>query len=172
VSDFYDIESLLAPEDRALLAEVRTFMAEDVAPIINDHWTREEFPQQVWPRMAEIGLGGVALEGYGCAGRGNVVDGFVTVEPASVDCSVATELGVHSHLAMGAIHHCGSEERKEDWLPRMARFEAIGAFGLTEPDVGSGAARGLRTTARRDGDVSVLNGAKRWIGKPRSPTSS
>src|SRR5215210_7949765 len=115
-------------------------------------------------RLAELGLGGLVLDGYGCPGRGPVLDGFVAMELASVDSSVATGLGVHSHLAMGAIHHCGSEEQKEDWLPRMARFEAIGAFGLTEPDVGSGAARGLLTTARRDGDVWVLNGAKRWIG--------
>jgi glutaryl-CoA dehydrogenase len=83
---------------------------------------------------------------------------------ASVDCSVATGLGVHNHLAMGSIHHCGSEEQKQAWLPRMARLEAIGAFGLTEPEVGSGVARGLQTTARRDGDTWILNGAKRWIG--------
>jgi glutaryl-CoA dehydrogenase len=139
-------------------------MRDEVAPIINDYWAREEFPHQVFPRVAEIGMGGMALEGYGCAGRGVLVDGFVAMELASVDCSVATGLGVHNHLAMGSIHHCGSEEQKEDWLPRMARFEAIGAFGLTEPDVGSGAARGLQTTARRDGDTWVLNGSKRWIG--------
>ncbi len=83
---------------------------------------------------------------------------------AAVDCSVATGLGVHNHLAMGSIFHCGSEEQKQDWLPRMAAFDAIGAFALTEPDVGSGVARGLKTTARREGDTWVLNGAKRWIG--------
>jgi glutaryl-CoA dehydrogenase len=86
------------------------------------------------------------------------------MELAAVDCSVATGLGVHNHLAMGSIHHCGSEEQKEQWLPRMAAFDAIGAFGLTEPEVGSGVARGMLTTARRDGDTWVLNGAKRWIG--------
>jgi glutaryl-CoA dehydrogenase len=163
-SDFYDIEALLGTDDRALLAEVREFMSTEVAPIINDHWTREEFPHQVWPRMAEIGLGGMALDGYGCAGRGPLVDGFVAMEMAAVDCSVATGLGVHNHLAMGAIHLCGAEEQKERWLPPMARMETIGAFALTEPDVGSGVARGLQTVARRDGDTWVLNGAKRWIG--------
>jgi glutaryl-CoA dehydrogenase len=163
-SDFYALESVLADRDRAFLAEVRSFMRSEVAPIINDYWTREEFPHQVFPRVAEIGMGGMALEGYGCAGRGVLVDGFVAMELAAVDCSVATGLGVHNHLAMGSIHHCGSEEQKQDWLPRMARFEAIGAFGLTEPEVGSGVARGLQTTARRDGDVWILNGAKRWIG--------
>jgi glutaryl-CoA dehydrogenase len=162
--DFYAIEDMLDERDRAFLAEVRSFMREEVAPIINDYWSREEFPHQVFPRMAEIGMGGMALEGYGCAGRGALVDGFVAMELAAVDCSVATGLGVHNHLAMGSIHHCGSEAQKEQWLPAMARLEKIGAFGLTEPEVGSGVARGLQTTARRDGDTWVLNGAKRWIG--------
>jgi glutaryl-CoA dehydrogenase len=162
--DFYDLESVLADDDRRLLADVRTFMREDVAPIINDYWSREEFPHQVWPRMAELGIGGTAYEGYGCPGRGVVVDGFVALELAAVDSSVATGLGVHNHLAMGSIYHCGSEEQKQEWLPSMARFETIGAFGLTEPEVGSGIARGMQTTARRDGDSWVLNGAKRWIG--------
>jgi glutaryl-CoA dehydrogenase len=164
MSDFYEIEALLPDADRALLADVREFMAGEVAPIINDYWSREEFPHQVWPRLAELGLGGLVLDGYGCPGRGPVLDGFVAMELASVDSSVATGLGVHSHLAMGSIHHCGSEEQKEQWLPPMARLEKIGAFGLTEPDVGSGVARGLKTVARRDGDTWVLNGAKRWIG--------
>jgi glutaryl-CoA dehydrogenase len=164
VNDFYDIEALLPDADRALLADVREFMTGEVAPIINDYWSREEFPHQVWPRLAELGLGGLVLDGYGCPGRGPVLDGFVAMELATVDSSIATGLGVHSHLAMGSIHHCGSEEQKEQWLPQMARLEKIGAFGLTEPDVGSGVARGLKTVAKRDGDTWVLNGAKRWIG--------
>jgi glutaryl-CoA dehydrogenase len=163
-SDFYALESVLSQDDRAFLASIRTFMRDEVSPIINDYWSREEFPHQVFPRAAELGMGGMALEGYGCAGRGVLVDGFVAMEMAAVDCSVATGLGVHNHLAMGSIWHCGSEDQKEAWLPRMAAFDAIGAFGLTEPEVGSGVARGLQTTARRDGDTWVLNGAKRWIG--------
>jgi glutaryl-CoA dehydrogenase len=163
-SDFYELESGLDDRDRELLGDVRAFMREEVAPVINDYWSREEFPHQVFPRMAELGIGGVALEGYGCAGRGAVLDGFVAMELAAVDCSVATGLGVHNHLAMGSIYYCGSEEQKQTWLPRMADFEAIGAFGLTEPDVGSGAARGLKTTARRQGETWTLNGSKRWIG--------
>jgi glutaryl-CoA dehydrogenase len=162
--DFYAIEDVLADRDRAFLADVRAFMREEVAPIVNDYWSREEFPHQVWPRVAELGLGGIAIDGYGCAGRGVLVDGFIAMELAAIDCSVATGLGVHNHLAMGSIYHCGSEEQREEWLPRMARFQTIGAFGLTEPEVGSGVARGLQTTARRDGDTWVLNGAKRWIG--------
>jgi glutaryl-CoA dehydrogenase len=162
--DFYDVEAVLPDRDRELLGNVRTFMNTEVAPTINDYWSREEFPHQLWPRFAELGLGGLPITGYGCAGRGALVDGFVAMELAAVDCSVATGLGVHNHLAMGSIAHCGSEEQKEHWLPAMARFEKIGAFGLTEPEVGSGVARGLQTVARRDGDVWVLNGAKRWIG--------
>src|SRR5262249_35297879 len=103
-------------------------------------------------------------QGYGCAGRSNVVAGFVSMELATVDPSMATFLGVHSGLAMGTIYLCGSEEQKRRWLPAMARFERIGSFGLTEPEVGSGAARGLLPTARRDGDGWVLDGQKKWIG--------
>jgi glutaryl-CoA dehydrogenase len=95
---------------------------------------------------------------------GNLLDGMVAMEVARVDASMATFLGVHSGLAMGSIYLCGSQEQKQRWLPQMARMEKIGAFGLTEPDVGSGAARGLMTTARRDGDEWVLHGQKKWIG--------
>jgi|SRR6201991_1264557 len=164
-SDFYALESVLSDDDRAFLGEIRAFMRTEVAPVINHYWSIEAFPHDVvWPRAAELGMGGTAIDGYGCAGRGVLVDGFVAMELAAVDCSVATGLGVHTHLAMGSIAHCGSEDQKEQWLPRMAKFEAIGAFGLTEPEVGSGVARGLLTTCRRDGDTWVLNGAKRWIG--------
>ena len=163
-SDFYALESVLDDGKRAFLAGLRGFLREEVGPIINDFWAREEFPHHLFERLRDLGLGGMALDGYGCADLGVVLDGFVAMELAAVDCSVATALGVHNHLAMGSIHACGSEEQKQAWLPRMARFEAIGAFGLTEPEVGSGVARGLQTTARRDGDTWVLNGAKRWIG--------
>jgi glutaryl-CoA dehydrogenase len=163
-SDFYDIESVLEDQDRELLANVRSFMRSEVRPIINEYWSKEEFPHQVWPKLAELGIVGLAHHGYGCPGRGTVVDGFVAMELAAVDCSIATGLGVHNHLAMGSILMCGSEEQKQEWLPRMAKLETIGAFGMTEPDVGSGVARGMKTTARRDGDKWILNGAKRWIG--------
>src|SRR3954451_20406736 len=103
-SDFYDLEALLPGEDRALLADVREFMAREVAPIINDYWSREEFPHQLWPRLAQLGLGGLVLDGYGCPRRRPALDGFVAMELATVDSSVATGLGVPSHLAMGSIH--------------------------------------------------------------------
>src|SRR5262249_20089703 len=157
--DFYAIESLLDESDRCVLHRVRTFMEEEVAPIINTYWQRAEFPFHILPRMRELCVAGLAYNG-GTA----VLDGLISMELARVDCSIATFLGVHSGLAMGSIYLCGSEEQRQHWLPPMQRMELIGAFGLTEPDVGSGAARGLTTTARRDGDSWVLNGQKKWIG--------
>ena len=164
VYDFYDLQSTLSEAQRAKLAELRHFMTEEVRPIINDYWIREEFPHQLIPDIARLGIAGLAYDGYGCPGGGNTLDGMVAMEIARIDASIATFLGVHSGLAMGSIYLCGSDEQKERWLPEMARMEKIGAFGLTEPDVGSGAARGLTTTARRDGDEWILNGQKKWIG--------
>ncbi|MFL5656235.1 MAG: acyl-CoA dehydrogenase family protein, partial [Ktedonobacteraceae bacterium] len=97
-------------------------------------------------------------------GKSTLLDGMVAMEMASVDSSIATFTGVHSGLAMGSIYLCGSEEQKQQWLPAMRRYEKIGAFGLTEPEVGSGASGGLMTTARREGNTWVLNGQKKWIG--------
>jgi glutaryl-CoA dehydrogenase len=114
--------------------------------------------------LAELGITGLAYQGYGCPGGGPLLDGMIAMELARVDPSISTFMGVHSGLAMGSIYLCGSEEQKQRWLPEMARIEKIGAFGLTEPDVGSGVAGGLTTTARRDGDHWVLSGQKKWIG--------
>jgi glutaryl-CoA dehydrogenase len=163
-SDFYDLEALLDEQDRATLERVREFMTEQVEPVINDHWTRGEFPRQLIPGLAELGIAGAQYSGHGSPGRSALFDGMVAMEVSKVDPSVATFLGVHGGLAMGTLHLCGSEEQKERWLPAMNRMELIGAFGLTEPESGSDVARGLRTTARRDGDTWVLNGRKKWIG--------
>jgi glutaryl-CoA dehydrogenase len=162
--DFYDLRELVPHEDRVLLEQVRAFMEERVAPVINRYWTRAEFPFELVEPWAELGVGGLAYEGYGCPGRTCLLEGLVAMETARVDASFATFHGVHSGLAMGSIYLAGSEEQKQRWLPAMARFEKIGAFGLTEPDVGSGAARGLTTTVRREGDEWVLDGQKKWIG--------
>jgi len=162
--DFYRVEEVLPDEDRALLGRVRGFMEDAVAPVINRYWTRGEFPFELVSPWAELGLAGLPYGGYGCPGASFVLDGFAAMETARVDSSWATFHGVHSGLAMGSIYLAGSEEQKEHWLPRMARFEKIGAFGLTEPEVGSGAAGGLTTTARREGDGWVLDGRKKWIG--------
>jgi alkylation response protein AidB-like acyl-CoA dehydrogenase len=163
-SDFYDLESLLSDDDRALLHRVRAFMDEQGQPIINDYWTRGKTPLELIPGLAELGIAGTQYSGYGCPGRSPLTDGMISMELSRGDPSISTFMGVHGGLAMGTIYLCGSEEQKERWLPRMARMELIGAFGLTEPDAGSDVARGLRTTARRDGDSWVLNGQKKWIG--------
>jgi len=163
-SDFYQLGGMLPAEDRELMRRVRTFMETSVQPIINKYWTKDEFPFEIIPGLRDLNICGLGLEGYGCAGGSSALSGYLMMELGRVDCSIATFIGVHSGLAMGSIYVCGSEEQKQRWLPPMARMETIGSFGLTEPEVGSGAAGGLMTTARRDGDEWVLNGQKMWIG--------
>src|SRR5215218_8495929 len=163
-SDFYDLEALLPDSDRALIRRVRAFMDEQVEPIINEYWTRARFPRQLIPGMAELGIAGAQYSGFGCPGLSALTDGMIAMELSRGDPSVATFMGVHGGLAMGSVYLCGSEEQKQRWLPEMARMELLGAFGLTEPEHGSDVARGLQTTARRDGDEWVLTGEKKWIG--------
>jgi glutaryl-CoA dehydrogenase len=162
--DFYLLESLLEPAERELLLRVREYLEKTIQPVINQYWIREEFPFDLLPGMRELGIAGLSYDGYGCPGGGCLLDGMIAMELARVDSSIATFFGVHSGLAMGSIYLCGSDEQKQRWLPEMARMEKIGAFGLTEPDVGSGAAGGLTTTARRDGSEWILDGQKKWIG--------
>ncbi|MGH2505117.1 MAG: acyl-CoA dehydrogenase family protein [Ktedonobacterales bacterium] len=162
--DFYQFAATMSAEDQAILKRVRAFMEEEVAPIITRYWIRAEFPFELIPKLAALDITGIAYQGYGFPGKTTVLDGMIAVEMARIDPSIATFFGVHSGLAMGSIYLCGSEEQKQHWLPTMRRMEKIGAFGLTEPDVGSGASGGLTTTARREGDDWVLNGQKKWIG--------
>ena len=164
IADFYELEGLLADEERAFLHDVRDFMISEVAPTLNRHWQRGSFPFEIVPGFRQLGLAGLPYHGFGCPGRSFLLDGMVAMELARTDPSIATFSGVHGGLSMGSIYLCGSEEQKQRYLPAMARVEKIGAFGLTEPDVGSGASRGLLTTARRDGDTWILNGHKKWIG--------
>lgn len=163
-SDFYLLESTLTDAQQDHLRRVRAFMRERVQPIINEFWTREEFPHSLIPEMAELNIAGNPYEGYGCPGESWLFDGFLTQELARIDCSIATFFGVHSGLAMGTLYLCGSDEQKERWLPKMRKMELIGAFGLTEPDHGSDVSKGLETSAKRDGDSWILNGKKKWIG--------
>ncbi len=163
-SDFYAVEAMLPEEDRQLLERVRGFMCGEVEPIINAYWTRAKFPFEILPSYAALDIVGLSYSGYGFPGRSHLLSGMVSMELARVDCSIATFQGVHGGLACASVLLCGSEEQKQRWLPAMARLEKIGAFGLTEPDVGSGAAGGLTTTARREGDTWVLDGQKKWIG--------
>ena len=162
--DFYRLKEILSDSEQQKLRQVREFMEAKVAPIINEYWAADSFPFDLVSGIRELGIVGSGFEGYGCPGHSTLFAGFVAMEIARVDCSVATFFGVHSGLAMGSIYLCGSEEQKLRWLPPMARLEKVGSFGLTEPDVGSGTARGLTTTARRDGDAWILNGQKKWIG--------
>jgi glutaryl-CoA dehydrogenase len=163
-ADFYSYEHLLTEDERDLLHAVRTFMTTDVAPLLLEHWSRATFPFEIIPGMRELRIGGLPYHGYGCGGRRNLLDGMVAMELARTDCSIATFNGVHGGLAMGSIYLCGSDEQRMRFLPAMARYDKIGSFGLTEPQVGSGASGGLQTTARREGDIWILNGQKKWIG--------
>jgi len=163
-SDFYQLAETLNAEELTLVKQVRAFMESKVAPIINKYWADDAFPFELIPAFKELNIGGLGLEGYGCRGGSQKLFGFVMMELARIDPSFSTFFGVHDGLAMGSIYLDGSEEQKQKWLPQMARLEKIGCFGLTEPLVGSGAAGGLTTTAKREGDTWVLNGEKRWIG--------
>src|SRR6267143_6574332 len=130
-SDFYYLYETLPPEELAIVKRVREFMESKVAPIITDYWVRDEFPFELLPGVKELGIGGVAMKGYGCAGGSLALLGFIQMEVARIDPSFSTFLGVHIDLAMGSIYIDGSEEQKQKWLPPMARFEKIGCFGLT-----------------------------------------
>jgi glutaryl-CoA dehydrogenase len=163
VDDYYLLDELLADDERQLRDRVREFGDREVLPIINDYWERAEFPFELVPKLAELNVTGTTIQGYGCPGLSRLGAGVVARELARADGSINTFFGVHSGLAMGAIDLLGSDEQKERWLPPMAPLETIGAFGLTEPEHGSDSVS-LETTARRDGDEFILDGAKRWIG--------
>lgn len=162
--DFYDLHQLLNPEERAIQLKVRDFMQREIKPIVNNFWLKDEFPHHIIPELAKLNICGLTYDGYGGQGKSSLLEGFVTMEMARVDCSMSTFFGVQSGLAMGSIYYCGSEEQKQKWLPRMQKMELIGAFGLTEPEVGSGAAGGLTCTCKREGDKWIINGQKKWIG--------
>lgn len=163
-SDFYSYERLLTDEERGTLYAVRKFMTTEVAPILLEHWSRATFPFEIVPGLRDLGIAGLPYRGYGCAGRRYLLDGMIAMELARTDCSIATFNGVHAGLSMGSIYLCGSDEQRERFLPAMANYDKIGSFGLTEPEVGSGASAGLQTIARREGDTWIVNGQKKWIG--------
>lgn len=162
--DFYSVSELLSAEERQYQLDVRMFMEKEVKPIADEYWAKAEFPMHLISEVGKLGLGGMTYKGYGCAGLSHVLEGILAMEMARVDTSFSTFFGVQSGLAMGSIYLCGSEEQKKKYLPMMRDFKLLGAFGLTEPEVGSGAAGGLTTTCKRDGNQWVLNGQKKWIG--------
>jgi glutaryl-CoA dehydrogenase len=161
--DYYLLDELLTDEAKAARDKVRAFVDSDLLPVINDYWDRAQFPFELVPKLAGLGVAGYIIEGHGCPGMSPLALGMATLEFARGDGSITTFMSVHGSLCMGTINLLGSEEQKQRWLPPMAALDKIGAFALTEPLHGSDSV-GLETTVRRDGDSWVLNGAKRWIG--------
>ncbi|HZU68166.1 MAG TPA: acyl-CoA dehydrogenase family protein [Ktedonobacteraceae bacterium] len=161
-TDLYYIDHLLSEEERLVRDTVRKFVQERVLPIIGEHFEAGTFPRELIPAIADLGLLGMHLEGYGCAGLNAVCYGLACQELEAGDSGLRSFVSVQGSLAMFPIYAFGSEEQKQHWLPRMARGEVIGCFGLTEPDSGSDPGS-MRTSARRDGNSYVLNGTKMWI---------
>ena len=161
--DFYDVDSLLSEEERAVRDTVRQWVDDKLMPVINEHYIEGRFPKHLVPEMAELGFFGANLpEEYGCAGLNNVAYGLIMQELERGDSGVRSFASVQGALVMYPIYAFGSEEQKQHWLPKLASGEKIGCFGLPEPDYGSNPA-GMITTARETKDGWVLNGAKMWI---------
>jgi len=160
--DYYGVAELLTDEERMVAASVRSFVEREATPLIERCHAKEEFPKQLIPQMAELGLFGAHLKGYGCAGMSAVAYGLICQELEAGDSGLRSMASVQGSLAMYGIYRWGSEEQKQRWLPEMAAGRAIGCFGLTEPDHGSDPG-GMETRARRDGAHWILNGTKRWI---------
>ena len=163
VDQVFDLDGLLSHEERAWQQRARAFAQERILPIIEDDFEQRHFRRELVRELGEQGFLGMHLEGYGCAGAGAVSYGLVCLELEAADSGWRTFVSVQGSLAMSAIRRYGSEEQKQRWLPGMAKGELIGCFALTEPQGGSDPAA-MTTTARRDGDDWVLDGAKRWIG--------
>jgi glutaryl-CoA dehydrogenase len=161
--DFLDIDSLLTAEETMLRDTVRTHVEKEIVPNVGDWWEEGELPSEALAKaFGEIGLLGMHLEGYGCAGTSATAYGLACLELEAGDSGIRSFVSVQGSLVMFPIWKFGSEEQKETWLPRMARGEVIGCFGLTEADSGSDPAS-MRTTGRRDGSDWVINGTKMWI---------
>ncbi len=161
-NDFLDISALLSPEESLLQETVRRFVADRVLPEISQWFEEGILPRELAPELGKLGLLGMHLEGYGCSGASAVDYGIACLELEAADSGLRSMVSVQGSLAMYPIWAFGSEEQKNEWLPAMATGEAIGCFGLTEPDSGSDPSS-MRTTARRDGSDWILNGTKMWI---------
>jgi glutaryl-CoA dehydrogenase len=162
ITDLYRIDDLLSAEERAIRDTVARFVDKEYLPIVGKHFRHHTFPTEVIPRLAELGVFGATLTGYGCAGLSNVAYGLILQELERGDSGLRSFASVQSSLCMFPIWSYGSEAQKERWLPGMAAGKLIGCFGLTEPDYGSDPG-GMVTRARKDGDHYVLNGSKMWI---------
>jgi glutaryl-CoA dehydrogenase len=161
--DFLRLDELLSDEERLARETVRDWVSQEFLPVIQEHVRRDgSFPMELVPAMAELGLFGANLHGYGCAGMNNVAYGLVMQELERGDSGLRSFASVQGSLVMYPIHAYGSDAQKERWLPELAAGRAIGCFGLTEPDAGSHVGA-LRTRAERDGDSWRITGTKRWI---------
>jgi glutaryl-CoA dehydrogenase len=161
-ADFLAIDALLSDEERDIRDSVRAFVRDRVVPHVGDWFEAATIPRELAPDLGKLGVLGMHLEGYGCAGASATAYGLACLELEAGDSGVRSLVSVQGSLAMFAIWRWGSEEQKQEWLPRMAAGEAIGCFGLTEPDAGSDPGA-MRTRARRDGDDWILHGQKMWI---------
>ncbi|WP_424950078.1 acyl-CoA dehydrogenase family protein [Deinococcus sp.] len=163
--DFYNVMGTLSDRQREVAAGVRRFMENEVAPIMNDYWSRDEFPQQLIPKMRELNLMREIWNDDGSrTPDASVTEGVIIMEMCRIDVSTAVFFGVHAGLALASVALGGDERQRAELMPRLLDLELVGAFGLTEPQGGSQVSRGLHTTARRDGEEWVLNGEKKWIG--------
>ena len=159
---FTALDGVLTADEIITRDTVRQFVAEKYLPIIGDHFEAHTFPEHLIPELGELGFLGASIQGYGCAGVNAVTYGLILQELEYGDSGLRSFVSVQGSLAMYAIYSCGSEEQKQHWLPRMAKGDVIGCFGLTEPDSGSDPGS-MRTMAHKDGDSYVLNGSKMWI---------
>lgn len=160
--DFYNTEELLSPEEILVRNTVRSFVEQEFLPLIEDSFEEAKFPLEIVPRIAELGLFGIKTKGYGCAGMNNVCYGLACMELERGDTGLRSFISVQNSLVMYPIYTFGSDEQKDRWLPLLAKGEAVGCFGLTEPDHGSDPG-GMETTAKRVGEKYVINGTKMWI---------
>lgn len=164
VSDFLGFATALSEPEKDFLSHLRHALETELSPLVNENWENATFPRRIVDVVHAAGAIGLGFPETAPFPNSAVFRGWVALELARVDASIATYAAVQNGLAMGSIQVCGSESQREQWLPKLASGEVIGAFGLTEPTSGSDAARGLTTTATSSGESWVLNGAKRWIG--------
>jgi len=160
--DYFQVEGLLSEEEKRFRDKVRRFVGEECMPLIATHFDRGTFPMELVPRMAEMGLFGLHVDGYGCAKSTHTIYGLICQELGRCDSGLRAMFSVQNSLVMYPIYAFGSEEQKSRWLPMMARGQAIGCFGLSEPDFGSNPS-GMATQAVKQGDHYLLNGTKMWI---------
>ncbi|MFD7438348.1 acyl-CoA dehydrogenase family protein [Streptomyces sp. NPDC059861] len=165
-ADFYLYESLLSDEERKILLKARSFLRDEIKPLVNEAWGKGELPQELIEKFRGSGLNALGYEGYGehQPAISHLLSGMLALDMSRVDASCATFFGVHNGLGFYSIYYGGDQEQRDRLLPAMATMDKIAAFAMTEPLGGSDVSGGMRTTARREGDIWVLNGAKKWIG--------